>query len=156
MKKKAKQIANVMSNDSLEVVAQMIVDEAKGVRYEVYADGSSKNNKCGCGWLVLHKGAIINSGKYTFITAKVNDSVRAEIRAVIQALGDCPPLCSVDVYVDCQVAIERIQAYKLGDLQPIYNKVAKGKVIRYHWVKAHRGNMYNEMVDSLAFSATES
>lgn len=31
MKKKAKQIANVMSNDSLEVVAQMIVDEAKGV-----------------------------------------------------------------------------------------------------------------------------
>ena len=55
MKKKAKQIAKVMSNDSLEVVAQMIVDEAKGVRYEVYADGSSKNNKCGCGWLVLHK-----------------------------------------------------------------------------------------------------
>lgn len=54
------------------------------------------------------------------------------------------------------MAIERIQACKLGDLQPIYNKVAKGQVIRYHWVKAHRGNMYNEMVDSLAFSATES
>ena len=105
---------------------------------------------------MLHKGAIIKSGKYTFITAKVNDSVRAEIRAVIHALGDCPPLCSVDVYVDCQVAIERIQACKLGDLQPIYNKVAKDKTIRYHWVKAHRGNMYNEMVDSLAFSATES
>ena len=30
MKKKAKQIAKVMSNDSLEVVAQMIADEAKG------------------------------------------------------------------------------------------------------------------------------
>lgn len=42
MKKKAKQIAKVMSNDALEVVAQMIVDEAKGVRYEVYADGSCK------------------------------------------------------------------------------------------------------------------
>ena len=105
---------------------------------------------------MLHKGVIIKSGKYTFITAKVNDSVRAEIRAVIHALGDCPISCSVDVYVDCQVAIERIQACKLGDLQPIYNKVAKGKTIRYHWVKAHRGNMYNEMVDSLAFSATES
>ena len=60
MKKKAKQIAKVMSNDSLEVVAQMIVDEAKG------------------------------------------------------------------------------------------------KVIRYHWIKAHRGNIYNEMADSLAFSAIES
>ena len=130
MKKKAKQIAKVMSNDSLEVVAQMIVDEAKGVRYEVYADGSSKKDKCGCGWLVLHKGAIIKSGKYTFITAKVNDSVRAEIRAVIRALGDCPLSCSVDVYVDCQVAIERIQACKLGDLQPMYHKVAKGKTIR--------------------------
>ena len=90
MKKKAKQIAKVMSNDSLEVVAHMIADEAKGVRYEVYADGSSKKEKCGCGWLVLHKGVIIKSGKYTFITAKVNDSVRAEIRAVIHALGDCP------------------------------------------------------------------
>ena len=56
MKKKAKQIAKVMSNDSLEVVAQMIADEAKGVRYEVSADGSSKNNKGGCGWIVLHKG----------------------------------------------------------------------------------------------------
>ncbi len=87
MKKKAKQIAKVMSNDSLEVVAQMIADEAKGVRYEVYADGSSKKEKCGCGWLVLHKGAIINSGKYTFITAKVNDSVRAEIRGSHSSIG---------------------------------------------------------------------
>ena len=156
MKKKAKQISKVMSNDSLKVVAKMIVDEAKGVRYEVYADGSSKNNKCGCGWIVLHKGAIVKSGKYTFIITKVNNSVRAEIRAVIQALGDCPHFCSVDVYVDCQVAIEIIQACKLGDLQPIYNKVAKGKVIRYHWVKSPRGNIYNEMVDSLAFSAAES
>ena len=106
MKKKAKQIAQMMSNDSLEVVAQMIADEVKGVRYEVYADGSSKKERCGCGWLVLHKGVIIKSGKYTFITAKVNDSVRAEIRAVIHVLGDCPLSCSVDVYVDCQVAIE--------------------------------------------------
>lgn len=105
---------------------------------------------------MLHKGAIIKSGKYTFIITKVNNSVRAEIRAVIQALDDCPPLCSVDVYVDCQVAIDRIQACRLGDLQPIYNKVAKGKTIRYHWVKAHRGNIYNEMADSLAFSAVES
>lgn len=67
MKKKAKQIAKVMSNDSFEVVAQMIVDEAKGVRYEVYADGSCKKEKCGCGWLVLHKGVIIKSGKYTHL-----------------------------------------------------------------------------------------
>ena len=153
MKKKAKRIAKMMSNDSLEVVAQMIVDEANGIRYEVYADGSCKDGRCGCGWVVLHKGAIVKTGK-CFLSS-YNDSVSAELGAIVHALGDCPSFCSVDVYVDCQAAIGKMQAGKLGELSPIYNKVANGKVIRFHWVKAHQGNIYNEMVDSLAFSAIE-
>ena len=153
MKKKAKRIAKVMSNDSLEVVAQMIVDEAKGTRYEVYADGSCKDGRCGCGWLVLHKGVIIKTGK-SFLSS-YHDSVEAELGAIVLALGDCPSFSSVDVYVDCQAAIGKIQVGKLGDLSSIYNKVSNGKDIRYHWVKAHQDYIYNEMADSLAFSATE-
>ena len=154
MKKKAKRIAKMMSNDSLEVVAQMIVDEANGIRYEVYADGSFKDGKCGCGWLVLHKGVIIKTGK-KFFSSINNDSVNTELWAVILSLGDCPSFSSIDVYVDCQAAIGKILAGKLGVLTSIYNKVSNGKVIRYHWVKSHSGNLYNEMVDSFAFSAIE-
>lgn len=155
MKKKAKRIARIMGNASLDVVAQMIVDEAKGVRYDVYADGSCKDCHCGCGWLILHNGAIIKSGKFSFSYHK-NDSVMAELRAVILALGDCPSSCSVDVYVDCQAAIRKIEEKRLEELLTSYNNVSNGKVIRYHWVKAHYGNIYNEMADSLAYNAIKS
>lgn len=154
MKKKAKRIAKIMRNNTSGVVAQMIDDEAKGVRYEVYTDGSCKNNKCGCGWLVLHKGAIVNTGK-KLLSSIYNDSVRAEVRAIVYALDDCPSSCAVDVYVDCQAAIRKIQTGKLGDLSLLYNKVANGKIVRFHWIKAHGDNIYNEMVDSLAFSTVE-
>ncbi len=82
-----------------------------------------------------------------------NDSVEAELGAVVHALGDCPLSCSVDVYVDCQAAIGKIVDGKLGDLTDEYNKVSQGKVVRLHWVKAHDGNELNEMADSLAYSA---
>lgn len=152
MKRKAKRIATELSNDTLEVVAQMLVDEADGIRYDVYADGSCRDGVGGCGWIVLHKGAIVKVGK-TLFSSMHNDSVDAELRAVIHALGDCPFSCSVDVYVDCQVVMGKIQAGKVGVLADTYNKVCDGKVIRFHWVKAHDGNELNEMVDSLAYSA---
>ena len=152
MKRKAKRIAMELVNDTLEVVAQMLVDEADGIRYDVYADGSCMNGTGGCGWLVLHKGAIVKVGKALF-SSMYNDSVEAELRAVIHGLGDCPFSCSVDVYGDCQAAIGKIIAGKLGDLEGVYNKVSQGKVVRLHWVKAHDGNELNEMADSLAYSA---
>lgn len=151
MKKKAKRIAYQMRNFSLETIGQMVVDECKGIRYDLYTDGSCKDGVGGCAWLVLYKGVVEKSGKER-ITIRNNSSVYAELRAIVQGLGDCPLSCSVDVYTDCQAVIGMIKAKKLGDLASIYNKVCDGKVIRYHWVKGHRGDVYNEMVDSLAFS----
>lgn len=154
MKKKAKRIAKMMGNDSLGVVAQMIVDEAMDIRYEVYADGSFKDGHCGCGWLVIHKGAIVKIGRMSNFSI-FNNSIDSELRAIVYALGDCPSFCSVDLYVDCQAAIAKLQTGKLGGLASIYNKVIKGKVVRFHWVKAHENNIYNDMADSLAFAALE-
>lgn len=151
MKKKAKRIAYQMRNFSWETIGQMVVDECKGVRYDLYTDGSCKDGVGGCAWLVLHKGAVVKSGKEK-VTFHCNSSVYAELRAIVLGLGDCPRSCSVDVYTDCQAVISKIRAGKLGDLISIYNKVCEGKVVRYHWVRAHKGDECNEMVDSLAFS----
>lgn len=152
MKRKAKRIAKKMGNGMLDVVAQMLIDEAEGIRYDVYADGSCKSGVGGCGWIVLHKGAVVKIGKGSF-SSRHNDSVEAELRAVIHALDDCPFFCSVDVYIDCQAAIRNIQDRRLGILGELYNKVSFGKVIRTHWIKAHIGNELNDMADSLAYSA---
>lgn len=154
MKKKAKRIAEIMRNDSVDVVAQMIVDDFLFDSYEIYTDGACKNGVGGCAWLILHKGAILKSGHTCFLSIN-NDSVEAELRAVILALGDCPSSCVIDVYIDCQVVIGKIEDRKLGKLLRLYNNVSNDKVIRFHWIKAHHGNIYNEMVDSLAYSAIE-
>lgn len=151
MKKKAKRIAYQMRNFSLETIGRMVVDECEGTRYDLYTDGSCKGGIGGCAWLVIHKEAIVKSGKER-ITSHDNSSVYAELRAIVRGLGDCPLSCSVDVYTDCQAVIGKIRDGRLGDLASIYNKVCEGKVVRYHWVKGHRGDVYNEMVDSLAFS----
>ena len=154
MKKKAKRIAEIMRNDSVEIVAQMIVDNFLYDCYDVYTDGACKDGVGGSGWLILRKGAILKSGHTCFVSIN-NDSVEAELRAVLHSLESCPSSCVVDFYVDCQAIIRKIKERKLGELMPLYNKLVKDKVIRFHWIKAHHGNIYNEMVDSLAYSAIE-
>lgn len=153
MKKKAKRIARMMANISLNVLADMIVDEYKGIRYEVYSDGSCKDGFCGCGWLVLHSGALVNSGRATY---NCTNSIEIEIRAVIHALSDCPFSSHVDVYLDCQAAIRVITKQRLRPiLKAEYDKASKGKAIRFYWVRSHHGNIYNEMADSLAYNAAK-
>ena len=98
MKKKAKRIAKTMQNNSLDVVAQMIVDDFFDRSYDIYTDGACKGGVGGCGWLVLHDGMIVKSGHSSFLSIN-NNSVDAETRAVILALEDCPRCWSVDIYI---------------------------------------------------------
>ena len=41
-----------------------------------------------------------------------------------------------------------------GDLYELYKKCsASVKGVRFHWVKGHDGNRYNEMADDMAYGA---
>lgn len=152
MKKKSKRIAKEMRNDSTEAVSTNTCEEAK---LDLYADGSYRDGVGGCAWVLVNKGAVMNIGKRRVDGCK-SGSVQAELTGIMLGLGECPPHSSVDVYSDCQAAISKINKGNLGELTAIYNKVSLGKVIRYHWVKAHDGDMFNEMADSLSFSVLES
>jgi ribonuclease HI len=139
MKKKSKRIADDLRNNMPETFDQMIADEIKGRRFEVYTDGSHSDNASGCAWVILYKGVVYKTGRKK-LSPNI-DSVEAEIRAVTHALSDCPSFYSLDVYIDCQVAIKKLQKTKLN---------VKRQVVRLHWLKAHQGNIYNELADYLA------
>lgn len=143
MKKKAKRIAEKMRNDTFNCHSE---------RLSLYTDGSCKDCVGGCAWLMEQNGTILKIGRKR-IDGCCKSSVRAELLGIIQGLKECPEDSKIDLYSDCQAAIEKITLGKLGNLSTIYNKVSQSKSIRYHWVKAHSDNMYNDMVDSLSFSA---
>lgn len=147
MKKKAKRIADKMRNASFETEGRSSLE-----RLSLYTDGSCKGGIGGCAWIIEQGGTILKIGKKR-IAGHCYSSVHSELLGIIQGLEECPDGSLIDVYSDCQAAIGKITHEKLGDLDAIYNKVSCSKTIRYHWVKAHSDNMYNDMVDSLSFSA---
>lgn len=150
MKKKAKRIAKRMRNDSFEATRQVASE-----RLNLYTDGSCKNGIGGCAWIIERDGTILKIGRKR-IDGGCNSSVHAELLGIVQGLEDCPCNSLIDIYSDCQVAIGKITNGKLGNLGVIYNKVSQSKTIKYHWVKAHSDNIYNEMADSLSFSIFDS
>lgn len=152
MKKKAKKIANLLRNETEDVLSAMQEAESMGIRYDVYADGSNNNGVSGCGWVVLHKGNITKSGSLSY---KSEDSVGAEILAILFGVKTCPKDSRVDVYTDCQPAILKLLSNNMDDyLRNIYRKVAKGKDVHYHYIRGHSMAKYNDMADSLAFNAS--
>lgn len=152
MKKKAKRIAVELGNVSYDTKMLMLYEELQGKRYVVYSDGSFKDGVGGCAWVILHKGTLIKKSACSF-EHDGNASVRAELLAVMYALRDCPPNTTIDVYVDCQAIIKKIAKGRLDDLKEEFESASKEKDIRLHWVRSHEGNVYNEMVDMMAFWA---
>lgn len=74
------------------------------------------------------------------------------------AVNSCPPGAFVDIYTDSQYCILVLSNQKLPkknpDLYKLYVKCSAQLVgIRFHWVKGHNGNKYNEQVDELAYGA---
>lgn len=77
---------------------------------------------------------------------------------VIEEQEYCPRGAFVDIYTDSQYCILVLSNQKLPkknpDLYKLYVKCsAQLAGIRFHWVKGHNGNKYNEQVDELAYGA---
>jgi len=136
----------------------------------IYTDGSCLGNpgKGGWGALMFYKGHKKQiSGSHPQTTNN-----RMEITAVIEALKTITKTITIEIYTDSKYVKDGInswiynwkknnwknskkQAVKNADLwQELDNLVQKYK-ISWHWVKAHNGNEYNEIVDTIARNAAE-
>lgn len=130
-----------------------------GLHYVCYTDGScdllSANRAGGSAYIVLKDGEVIRIRNHGQLNTTNN---RMELLAIISAVNSCPDGAYIDVYTDSQYCIRVLsKSYKPKvnpDLYELYKKCAAHVAgVRFHWVKGHNGDQYNEMADNLAYSA---
>lgn len=128
-----------------------------GMHYIAYTDGSCDNLSIhkagGAGYVILKDGEIIKMKNKGFLNTTNN---RMEMLAIISVCNSLPEGAYVDIYTDSQYAIGAfIRGGKMNqDLMELFCKSSYHLAgVRFHWVKGHSGNEYNEMADDLAFSA---
>ena len=139
------------------------------MKYVIYTDGACSGNPGPGGW-----GAIILSEEKneTNISGKEKSTTnnRMELMAPIMALRKIKKASEIIIYTDSIYLKNGITTWiknwekngwksvnkksvKNKDLWVTLNKLSKGHVIDWKWVKAHTGNKYNEIADKLATEA---
>lgn len=130
-----------------------------GMNYVAYTDGScdnlSKERAGGSAYVLLKDGEMVRMKNHGQLNTTNN---RMELLAIISAVNACPDGAYVDVYTDSQYCIlvltKDYKPAKNPDLYELYKKCAAHVAgVRFHWVKGHNGDKYNEMVDGLAYGA---
>ena len=134
----------------------------------IYSDGACKGNPGKGGW-----GAVLIAGKYQkhisgFVDNTTNN--RMELTAVIESLKTIKKPSVITIYSDSSYLKDgitiwihqwKVNGWKNNKKQPVKNIdlwqeleiVAKNHQIDWQWVKAHNGNYFNEIADSLASNA---
>lgn len=122
----------------------------------IYTDGSCRPNPGKGGWAyiaVYDDIEIHGSGGEEQTTNNI-----MEMTAIIRALQDLNDEQNFTIYTDSMYVINCVNGtWKRKKNQLLwleYDKVAKGKNIKFIWVKAHNNDYYNELVDKLAKSET--
>jgi len=139
------------------------------MKYVIYTDGACSGNPGPGGW-----GAIILSEEKNEINIsgkeKSTTNNRMELMAPIMALRKIEKASEIIIYTDSIYLKNGITTWiknwekngwksvnkksvKNKDLWVTLNKLSKGHVIDWKWVKAHNGNKYNEIADKLATEA---
>ena len=118
----------------------------------IYTDGSCLENPGGAsGWAF---GVLENEEEW-FMSGGEESSTnnRMELLAIIEAL-DFVQGIEYNIYTDSNLTLKCAKKeWKRKsnlDLWSIFDKVSNGKILNWIWVKAHNGNVYNEIVDKMA------
>ena len=118
----------------------------------IYTDGSCLKNPGGpSGWAFC----LIENNEEIFMCGGIESSTnnRMELLAVIEAL-DFVTGSEYKIYTDSMLTLKcatnEWKRKSNSDLWEKFDKVSKGKILSWFWVKSHNGNKYNEMVDKLA------
>ncbi len=134
----------------------------------IYTDGSSRGNPGpgGFGAILMWNGHVkeISEG------FRLTTNNRMELMAVIAALESLTKKnITVTIYTDSQYIVNSVEKkwldkwiqtnFKGGkknkDLWMRYKTVAKDFTIKFHWVKGHAENQYNNRCDELATMAAD-
>lgn len=136
-------------------------------RVIIYTDGGCDPNPGRGGWAAL----ILTDGleKELLGSAPVTTNNRMELTAAIEALHALPQPSTVDLYTDSQYLMRGITEWMpkwlvknwRGSNGPVLNKdlwqallaVTSRHTIKWHWVKGHSTDRYNQRVDELVQKA---
>lgn len=133
---------------------------------EIYTDGACSGNPGPGGW-----GAILRyNGTEKELSGGEEQTTnnRMELTGVISALSALKESCIVELYSDSKYVIDALEkgwavswrqkCWKKADKKPALNpdlwekllELTEKHVIRYHWVKGHADNEFNNRCDKLA------
>ncbi len=133
---------------------------------EIYTDGACSGNPGPGGW-----GAILRyNGTEKELSGGEAQTTnnRMELTGVISALSALKEPCIVELYSDSKYVIDalgkgwavswRQKGWKKADKKPALNPDLWGKLLeltekhemRYHWIKGHADNEFNNRCDKLA------
>ena len=138
---------------------------------ELYTDGACSGNPGPGGWgaILIYKGTEkeLSGGE------KSTTNNRMELTAVIEGLSALKESCIVELYSDSKYVIDglskgwavswRAKGWKKADKKPALNPDLWEKLLsltekhqmRYHWVKGHAENPYNNRCDELAVAESK-
>ena len=135
-------------------------------RVEIYTDGACKGNPGPGGY-----GAILVYGGQERVLSGGEPSTtnnRMELLGVITALEALTEPCAVDLYSDSKYVVDgitkgwakswRAKGWVKSDKKPVKNPELWGRLldlldkheVKFHWVKGHADNPYNNRCDELA------
>ena len=137
----------------------------------IYTDGACSGNPGPGGW-----GAILMYGQHQreLSGGEANTTNnRMELTAVIQALSMLKEPCIVNLWSDSKYVIDGLEkgwakgwkarGWKKADKKPALNPDLWDQLLtltdihslRYHWVKGHAENQYNNRCDELAVAESQ-
>lgn len=137
----------------------------------IYTDGACSGNPGPGGWgaILCYKG----TEKEISGAEQETTNNRMELTAVIEALKCLKEACEIDLWSDSKYVIDGLEkgwaeswrknGWRKSDRKPALNPdlwdallhlVAEHE-IRYHWVKGHAENEFNNRCDALAVAARE-
>ena len=137
----------------------------------IYTDGACSGNPGPGGW-----GAILRYGEHEKVLSggeAHTTNNRMELTGVIRALEALREPCAVELWSDSKYVIDalslgwakgwRARGWKKADKKPALNPdlwerlltLTEQHEMRYHWVKGHAENEFNNRCDALAVSERE-
>jgi len=137
----------------------------------IYTDGACSGNPGPGGW-----GAILRYGEHEKVLSggeAHTTNNRMELTGVIRALEALKEPCAVELWSDSKYVIDalslgwakgwRARGWKKADKKPALNPdlwerlltLTEQHEMRYHWVKGHAENEFNNRCDALAVSERE-
>jgi ribonuclease HI len=122
---------------------------------KIYTDGSCIRNPNGPGGWALCIIEDDNPDFYFSGCDTLTTNNRMELKAIIEAVSCLKKNQECIIYSDSQLTINcasgKWKRKANLDLWKEYDLLSKYKKIHFEWVKAHNGDKYNELVDTLAY-----